>query len=1205
VKLELKGIRNKLDELEKRLKDQSKEMENGQRDSIYEEIDQLKEQEQEQETRLKQKPDPDSITVKTFITLKTLLTRSSEFFPNNDLFDKNLVYFPPHERHAMSRMQETLTKDNNDRMFLLYGNPASGKTVMGLAVAKELEKKYHVTLYHKITDDSNLEDLWLDMTRYGDQDILFILDDCHLKIEAVAEIYMRFEKISRASCLLISRKLPKNLRLIDEYLPDIFVKLEEQSYEMEVDRQEQVAEKMSGIIQRRKAYYEGKERREFFVGDEQKVIKNVRRNYLTLYFYLFFWPQVDILDQLDETGVLEKVHSRYLEIKENKPFKDVFLKYAALYRYEIQFRPVPGDTDAVEALTGRGLLEHSSGTNYYRFYHSDFAKLLLKSYASRPNFKEEYRNLETFSIQQIEAYFSGSDPYPPNIQELLNNLVVNKGIPIFRALLQKIEIREQIFSFYKSRASAYDLSRLLGFVMSIAPEHLESFIEALIVNNSSLKDLFLGVEQTAISFSNILRILKSRKPDYYKTFLELFNEEDKKQILLSSSLNAIGQFLATLVKYDSNTAKSFLDTLTTTELLEKTLYVEFHILGKALNELKNIDPEKSKDIFAAIEITHLVEKAKEVSFTNLGNALNQLKNVDTEKSKDILSAIEITHLVEKTKEVSFTNLGNALNQLKNIDPGKSKDILSAIEITHLVEIAKEVSFGRLGKALNELKNIDTGKSKEILSAIEITHLVEKTKEVSFERLGNALNQLKNVDTEKSKDILSAIEITHLVEKAKEVSFGRLGLALNELKNVDTGKSKDILSAIEIMHLVGKAKEVSFRQLGNALNELKNIDALKSKDILSAIEITHLVEKAKEVSLIDLGNALNTLKNVDPGKSKDTLSAIEITHLVNKTKEVSFGRLGLALNELKNVDTGKPKDILSAIEIMHLVGKAKEVSFRQLGNAICELEKVDEEKTHDILTQIGIQLVVSKIQEEKYTVFLQYTHAFARIHEVFTHQLFSELSREFLLQFNHLRILSNFNRLFAAFHLTGETEYIEELIEFTEQKMDTFMMNPLKDVATLLSQLSDYIDVKPLIRKYYNKFPGKIKYEKDASHTSYFIQVIHRLDIHTALKLLNYLEKQGERETLGSCYYRIGKHLHENESYRESSDYLKKARPIFEVFENNEGLAYTYFRMAKNEYFLTNNLERAVRIAKISFMYISELPELEKEIKAFNSNLSHE
>jgi nitrate reductase NapAB chaperone NapD/ABC-type dipeptide/oligopeptide/nickel transport system ATPase component len=671
------------------------------------------------------------IISRTFKTLEFVLQRSSEFFPNRKLFDEDLIYFPDEECQIMQKIQNMLTAGTEERMYLLYGNPASGKTVMGLSIAKELEKQGqgYTALYHNLTDKSDVEKLWAEMERYGDRKVLFILDDCHLNLQAATTVYQRFDNIQQAACLLLSRNIPKNLRLLDEFdYLDIFEKLAERSFELNTRNDEQVEKKMAGIMQRYQAYYERTHHRKFVIGDEKLVIQNVRRNFLTLYFYLSFWEETDQLDQLDEKRVLRMMYLRYLkdyEVPEKKADIEVFLKYAALYQYEIQFKPPSEDVASVLMLVRRGLLDYDFETGYYAFYHSDFAKLLVKAYAYRPVFAQEYHDIQDFTLQQIRTYLRSFEAYPPNLDEILRNLVVNEGIPLLRALLADADIAAQTIHFYHHTDSAYNLSRSLSLVSRYAPESLRTFAEPLTINHPHIKPLFVNAEGTLIAFVSILKILQDVNIDSRANFLELFVHEEQKRIILNSPFNVIGWQLNTLQKLDPKIARAFLNLVTVAELIEKAQQVSFEKLGNALNELKNIDAAKAQEVFEALDVNTLVTQAQQVSFEKLGNALNELKNIDAAKTQQVFDAFDVSGLVTQAQQVGFGRLGKALNELKNIDAAKTQAVFDALDVSGLVTQAQQVSFGRLGKVLSALSYVNIEKTRDILKHLDVELLASQ------------------------------------------------------------------------------------------------------------------------------------------------------------------------------------------------------------------------------------------------------------------------------------------------------------------------------------------------------------------------------------------------------------------------------------------------------------------------------------------------
>jgi DNA replication protein DnaC len=179
---QLPELKKRREEIKKEIDDLSFEKEKNKNkiDELFKVLKELDSQIAGFEEKSEKQKERVTSSTGVFRSLQSVLNRSSEFYPNNELFDEDLVYFPEKEQKAMREMQVCLTGGTEERMFLLYGHPASGKTVMGIAVGKALEKKGYETLYHRITGDSDINELWTAILGNSEKDVLFILDDCHL-----------------------------------------------------------------------------------------------------------------------------------------------------------------------------------------------------------------------------------------------------------------------------------------------------------------------------------------------------------------------------------------------------------------------------------------------------------------------------------------------------------------------------------------------------------------------------------------------------------------------------------------------------------------------------------------------------------------------------------------------------------------------------------------------------------------------------------------------------------------------------------------------------------------------------------------------------------------------------------------------------------------------------------------------------------------
>jgi len=610
------------------------------------------------------KPSP-----KTFIPLASFLGRSREFFPSKHLFEKDLIFFTESELKQIEEIQRIFRRQNTNNIFLLHGNPASGKTVMGIYIATQLEKHGFTVFYHKLTAKTDFDKIQADFAKFAGIKNLFVIDDCHLNLEVASEIFYRFEQIPNLNCLLCTRIVPQNMRRVPEFdYLDIFEELEKENKSFQLDTTD-VFIKMSGIINKYKRYNEKVNRCAFRIGNRKQIIAKAKHNYLMLYFYLCFWQADEPLAELDEERVLSKMYQRYLGNAKYEPYQSLILKFAALFQFEIEFEPSEQNKAKTNELVVPIALLERNEEDYYSFYHADFARLLLGAYATRPKFKREFRNdLQKFTIEQFKDYFTDFKKFPSNLDEMFYNLSKNNGIEVFRALLQNDVIKSQAVAFFLNRARfAYELIRFLNLIDHIAPEHTGFFCEALIFENSELKALFENNRNPISALVAVYRLFSSMNDHAaILRFQNVFEAEEQRRIVLNSDFIAIGQSLSALNKHKTKpAAKKLLALITVEELTLKAQQKSFGVVVQALNQLKNIDLAKARQIFADIDSELLAEKARQVTFRAMGYALNQLKNIDLAKARQIFADMDSELLAEKVRQATFDAVGKALNKLKN------------------------------------------------------------------------------------------------------------------------------------------------------------------------------------------------------------------------------------------------------------------------------------------------------------------------------------------------------------------------------------------------------------------------------------------------------------------------------------------------------------------------------------------------------------
>ena len=236
-------------------------------------------------------------------------------------------------------MKEVLVGDQHRRLSILSGPPASGKTVLAIVLANHLEADGVTSYFHRLTANSPIQDIWREILENDNPGNLFVLDNCHLNLDSMNYIYANFNSVQNAACLFVTREISEKTRYSTEFDSfDVLERLSEETFKLEVGKD--IRDKIVGIIENYKRYYERLYGREYLIGDEDMVLSSTRGNLLALYYLLKLWPDIERLDQVVKNLMLKEIYSRYL----THPTSEVLLKYAALYQFEIDIEPLYHET---------------------------------------------------------------------------------------------------------------------------------------------------------------------------------------------------------------------------------------------------------------------------------------------------------------------------------------------------------------------------------------------------------------------------------------------------------------------------------------------------------------------------------------------------------------------------------------------------------------------------------------------------------------------------------------------------------------------------------------------------------------------------------------------------------------------------------------------------------------------------------------------
>jgi len=625
------------------------------------------------------------------------------------------------------------------------------------------------------------------------------------------------------------------------------------------------------------------------------------------------------------TYVLEKIYQRYL----SRSTWEILLKYAALFQYEISIEPLQKEAPITELLLTHGILTYDSATEYFGFYHSDFAKLLIEAYEHRPTFTRKYIDRNDFSLSQIKSYILGFNDYPSNFHEILSNLISNEDSILLNKLLGDKVIMEICIRYYLRNGTLLQIFQLLLFVRSYIPELFPMLSDKLLINNPMIKAVFLHSDRRLSVFIKIINLLEKIDTEYRNNFIDLFSSKDIENALFDTPFISTVYALSALSRGDSMGSK-ILDLMTTEYLVREMQKIKLSEVARACSVISKISFEKVMKAFKSLSTKLLAEKAGNEFFSDISFSINSLRNIEKKHSQKIFNNISTPLLISMAKQsgVSFIGLSISLSGFQKINSNKTNQILKGLNLDVFLEKINfsNTSFFQVAQGLNLLNNLSTTLSKELLSKIPILELADSAKNESFIPYIQAISNISKIDAKIARHIVTKTDIIRLLNEVPTE---------NRLKVV----------------------------LGKALSEIDNVDAEIAWEILNSFKdvdiIRHLTFKTKNIA--EIGHALRICRQVDPGKARLICQRISTTELKRISEKGELGALVLGLNSINKVDNKKADRLLSLLNLEVITEKAKQKGTKlvTLVDLLLIFQKINPDITSVLCQSIDCKMIKEK------------------------------------------------------------------------------------------------------------------------------------------------------------------------------------------------------------------------------------------------------
>lgn len=370
-----------------------------------------------------------------------------ETLTNIEVFKNGLLFYTQYEEQLIKNLH--LIFETNSKKALIEGPPCTGKTSLLFGLNAILERKLIKCYYANLEEwnrDNEDEPLY-----FKNIDSLLIIDNAHIdRYEIAKRIYQVCDE-NKINVLFIARDNNTQKHLLsslNRFSFDI-----EESFTKAFDKDEQIKERIRGIIKNRIAYLRKvKPDNLWEIGDLKIVLNNTELNLLKTSIILNYWellyPDRKLQDVLDKECYSEFYNAH---IHKKMDYEVVF-KYSSIYKYDCPFK-LTNLTEPIQQQIDNGIFIDTRKDFLYRFPHTEYAQLLSNAIKIEKNIEI---NKET---EQVLNYIIESKP--ENINILIEGLLTGKKLHHLNLILSDKTSTDFIFSHYLTRKDIIDLKLLL------------------------------------------------------------------------------------------------------------------------------------------------------------------------------------------------------------------------------------------------------------------------------------------------------------------------------------------------------------------------------------------------------------------------------------------------------------------------------------------------------------------------------------------------------------------------------------------------------------------------------------------------------------------------------------------------------------------------------------------------------------------------
>ncbi|MCK4735902.1 MAG: hypothetical protein KAT65_25835 [Methanophagales archaeon] len=543
--------------------------------------------------------------------------KSRRDFPKLEDFEKGLVFVDKKKAHDILKVIKGANK------CLIYGKPASGKTVFAFAFGRTFSKTFLVR-YLDLKGGFDPDKLLQEVIISNSSQILYIIDNCHIWPEKVYNLIELIEANNiKSKFLFVSRNIKGFLSEGENYFKLL------KDYTIQIKDTVLVFKNIIDLYED----YECKDLSDYIKKDYDvnRIMHKCGQDLFILSYFLYAWNPKETrrsLDEVKEEEILNKISEKYLEPYEgNLRRNSLLVCWSALYQFEFpieskffypQLQAIP--TNELRDIFREGIIKvQERGKERLLFLpHSTFASLILKTAEKKNKWLLKGKNAYDYTKEICLEYLEKEPNYILDLVHLLSN---NNRRDIAKGYIESDYFAEKI--------------------------------------NERLSKVHFARIQKWLEFLNSFEIDESYKE---KIFDDKVIKAVADELKEDTSFQSFDWFLKRLVEFDNSKGKAFfedLDSEVVGDRLKEEKLINIIKFFERASEVA-VGPEKCRELLASAMSESFLLRIEEGSLVNLGFLLWYLNKIDKSSSLNeyVLEEFTAQRLAQIFKKKEKNNVRN-------------------------------------------------------------------------------------------------------------------------------------------------------------------------------------------------------------------------------------------------------------------------------------------------------------------------------------------------------------------------------------------------------------------------------------------------------------------------------------------------------------------------------------------------------------------